>query len=50
MKSNLARYAICGLGYSVWSPGNKGLPEYWFGSLREVREFAAEMGWQLKGN
>ena len=42
-----ARYAPWGLGYQVWAPGED-RAEYWFGSLEDVFEFAADCGWKLK--
>lgn len=48
MTKMVARYCINGLGYEVWSPGNYGLPEFWFSTIGEVRAFAEEMDWTLK--
>lgn len=44
----VARYAERGLGYELWSPGNRGLPEYWFGSYEELSDFAQRCGWTLR--
>ena len=41
----MARYAPCGLGYNVWRPGAE-IPEFWFGSIKEVFEFTKACGWK----
>ncbi len=43
----VAKYFQKGLGYALMAPGDDGY-YFWFGSLKEVREFAEDMGWKLK--
>lgn len=44
----IARYAEQGLGYAMWRPGERGLPEFWFSSFRQLCEFAQDCGWALR--
>ena len=44
----IAYYKESGLGFIMWSPGNKGLPEFWFSPLKDVREFADACGWTAR--
>ena len=43
------RYSRRGLGYDAWTPeAGKGLPDLWFSSLEDIREFANNLGYRLK--
>lgn len=48
MKPIIARYALSVLGYNMWRPGNKGLPDFWFSTEDDCRAFAKECGWKLR--
>lgn len=45
--SKTLRYSPRGLGFDAWTPGAI-LPDLWFNTLEEIREFAEELGFKLK--
>ena len=43
----IAYWGLKGIGYSVCSP-DSAIYDLWFGSEKEMIQFAAEMGWKLR--